>query len=281
MSRVKGPDDWFRLDYNMNLYRGCQHQCIYCDSRSDCYQIEDFNGEILVKSNALELLPRELASKRRKGVIGFGSMNDPYMPLEMDKGLVRGALELIALHGFGVHIITKSALVLRDIDLLQEISRVYASVSLSISTADDRIAKRLEPGASYVSERLAAMKTLREAGITAGVTMMPVLPFIGDTEENIKAIVELSREHKASYILPAIAVTLRGRQKAYYYQKLDLLFPGLKENYIRQFRNGDYHCTSPNAERLYELFSKLVDQYRIPTKMPKYHQEQEQQLAMF
>jgi DNA repair photolyase len=152
LARVKGRDDWFGLYYNMNLYRGCQHQCIYCDSRSECYQIEDFNHDVLVKANAIDLLRRELPGKRVIGTIGTGSMNDPYMPLEADVRLTRRALEIIAGSGFPVHIITKSDLVLRDVDLLEEIShKAYAAVTFTITTADDALSKRIEPGAPVSS----------------------------------------------------------------------------------------------------------------------------------
>ena len=138
LARVKGPDDCFGLYYNLNLYRGCQHQCIYCDSRSECYQIEDFDHDVLIKVNAIELLRRELAGKRVIGTIGTGSMNDPYMPLEAEVRLTRRALEAIAAFGFPVHVITKSDLVLRDIDLLEEIGRkTYAAVTFTVTTADD------------------------------------------------------------------------------------------------------------------------------------------------
>src|SRR5512136_1944557 len=143
LSSARQPDPWFGLKYTMNLYRGCQHQCIYCDSRSECYQIENFNQDVLVKVNAIELLQRELAGKRVIGTIGTGSMNDPYMPLEAEVQLTRHALEVIAGSGFPVHVITKSDLVLRDIDLLEEINRKsYAAVTFTVTTADDSLSRR-------------------------------------------------------------------------------------------------------------------------------------------
>jgi len=159
LNPVKQPDDWFGLKYNMNLYRGCQHQCIYCDSRSECYQIENFS-DVLVKVNAIDLLRDELSRKRVKGTIGTGSMNDPYMPLEAKRNLTGQALQVIAEYHFPVHIVTKSDLVLKDLDTLHEINRVYAAVSFTITTTDDQLGKKLEPGAPRVSERLAAMKIL-------------------------------------------------------------------------------------------------------------------------
>ncbi len=267
IGRVKGPDDWFGLYYNMNLYRGCQHQCIYCDSRSECYQIEDFNHDVLIKANAIELLSRELRGKRVVGTIGTGSMNDPYMPLEADVRLTRRALEVIAEFGFPVHVITKSDLVLRDIDLLEKISHTtYAAVTFTITTADDALSKRLEPGAPVSSRRLAALQVLRQRGILAGITLMPVLPFIEDTEENIRAIVGLGQAAGSTYILPAFGMTLRDRQRAYYYGKLDQLFPGLRVRYEKAFGER-YSAPARNARQLEQVFSALCKQSGISTKM--------------
>ena len=173
LNHVKQPDTWFGLKYNMNLYRGCQHQCIYCDSRSECYRIEDFS-RIEVKINALELLEDTLPRKRMIGTIGFGSMNDPYMPIEKKYRLTGGALEIINHHGFPVHILTKSDLVLRDLETLKNISQVYAAVSFTITTADDQLARIIEPGAPPPSARFNAIKELAEEGILTGLTMMPI-----------------------------------------------------------------------------------------------------------
>jgi len=201
LNHVKQPDTYFGLKYNMNLYRGCQHQCIYCDSRSTCYQIENF-ADIRIKANAIELLEDVLPRKRVRGTIGTGSMNDPYMPIEAKVNLTSRALEVIARNGFPVHIITKSDLVVRDLETLKEINKAYAAVSFTITTSDDELAKKLEPGAPTTSARLEAIKTLSDAGILTGVTMQPILPFIEDTPENISSIVELAHQNGASYILP-------------------------------------------------------------------------------
>lgn len=267
LARVKGPDDWFGLYYNMNLYRGCQHQCIYCDSRSECYQIEDFDHEVLVKANAVELLRRELASKRIVGVIGTGSMNDPYMPLEAETRLTRRALEVIAEAGFPVHIITKSDLVLRDLDLLERIARVYAAVTFTVTTADDDLSRRLEPGAPVSSRRIAALRTLSGRGLLTGVAMMPLLPFIEDDEENVRRIVILAGEAGAKYILPAFGMTLRDRQRAYYYSKLDRLFPGLRERYVQAF-GGRYSAPARDRERLRRAFDEARREYNLAPRMP-------------
>jgi len=268
LSSARRPDPWFGIQYTMNLYRGCQHQCIYCDSRSECYQIENFS-DILVKANAIDLLRKELARKRIRGAIGTGSMNDPYMPLEAKLNLTRRALKVIAEFRFPVHVITKSALVLRDVEVLREISREYAAVSFTVTTADDALGKKLEPGASLVSERFKAMQALASNGILTGVTMMPILPFIEDTEDNIAQIVTRARECGAAYILPAFGMTLRDRQREYYYDQLDKLFPGLRRKYKERF--GDrYSCSVPNAAKLDKFFRELCSRYGIATRMPTY-----------
>ncbi len=280
LSHVKQPDTWFGLRYNMNLYRGCQHRCIYCDSRSECYQIEDFDGEILVKTNALKLLREELASKRVKGVIGLGSMNDPFMPVEANLNLNGRALAIIAEFRFPVHIITKSDLVLKDLDTLCQINEVYASVSFTITTADDALAAKVEPFSPRPSARLAAMRTLAGHGIQTGVTLMPVLPFIEDTEENIAGIVTQAADAGASYIIASMGMSLRDRQRAYYYRQLDRLFPGLRARYERTY--GDcYSCQVPNAAALYEYLGTLCAQHNIATRLPLYAPQTLQQLTMF
>ena len=279
MAHVKQPDDWFGLKYNMNLYRGCQHQCIYCDSRSECYRIENF-GDVLVKVNAIELLRKELASKRVKGTVGTGSMNDPYMPAETKFNLTGQALEIIAEFGFPVHIITKSDLVLKDLKTLRRINRVHASVCFSVTTADDGLAKKLEPGASLVSERFKAMETLTAHGINTGVAMMPILPFIEDNEENIAEIVRLTHAHGGTFIIPWFGMSLRDRQRAYYYEQLDRLFPGLRRKYERRF--GDrYSCPANNADQLAKVFNQSCAQLGIATQVKRYRPKTATQLNLF
>jgi DNA repair photolyase len=267
LATVKQPDELFGLKYNMNLYRGCQHQCIYCDSRSLCYGIENFQ-DILVKINGIELLKKELAHKRVKGTIGTGSMHDPYMPIEKQYRLTGQALELMAQFGFGVHVITKSDLVVRDVDLLCAVGRVHASVSFSISTTDDGLSRKIEPGAPPVSARFAAMQFLAQRGVQVGVTLMPVLPFIEDTPENIQAVVERAAASGARYIVPWFGMSQRDRQREYYHAQLDRLFPGLREKYVCAF--GDrYGCPARGAARLGALFQTLCSQYGIATHVPQ------------
>lgn len=271
LAAVPQPEPLFGLRYNMNLYRGCQHQCIYCDSRSECYQIEDF-ADVLVKVNAIDLLRKELKSKRVRGTIGTGSMSDPYIPIEAQYKLTGKALEVIAEHRFPIHMITKSDGVIRDLHLLQEISKVYTAVSFTITTTDDDLARKVEPGAPPPSARLKAMQALSATGVYTGVTMMPILPYIEDTEDNIAAIVRLAHEHGASYIIPWFGMTMRDRQRAYYYDKLDKLFPGLRAQYERRYGER-YECAVSNAARLGQVFAELCAQYGLAGQMQHYTPE--------
>jgi DNA repair photolyase len=278
LSRVRQPDPWFGLMYVMNLYRGCQHQCIYCDSRSECYGIEDF-ADIAVKANALELLERELRRKRRKGTVGTGAMNDPYMPVERTARLTGRALHILAAHGFPVHVMTKSDLVLRDTDVLQEIGRVYAAVTFTVTTADDDLGRVLEPGAPPVSRRIAALRRLADAGILTGVAMMPVLPFLEDSQENVLAIARLASEAGARFILPSFGVTLRDRQREHFYRQLDISFPGLRRKY-EQCYGDQYGCPVPDAAQLESVFHETCGQLGLATRMPVYTPPPDAQLPL-
>ena len=169
-------DEWFGLDYNMNLYRGCAHGCIYCDSRSECYRIDGFD-QVRAKFDALSILRRELRSRRVRGIVGVGAMSDTYNPFECTLQVTRGALELIEEFGFGVSVDTKSTLVTRDIDLLQTIGAAGGAIAkITITTADDHLARLIEPHAPLPSERFAALAELAEAGVFCGVLFTPTLP---------------------------------------------------------------------------------------------------------
>jgi len=239
----------------MNIYRGCSHGCIYCDSRSDCYGVNGFD-EIAVKENALEIIEKELRSKIKKGIIGTGAMSDPYNPLEAQYNLTENALKLIHRYGFGVNITTKSDLVTRDIGLLKQIStHSPAGVGITITSANDDLSVKIEPSAPPSSRRFAAIKRLAENNIYAGILMMPVLPFISDSPENILSIVSLASENGAKFIFPGFGMTLRAGQREYYYQSLDILYPGLKERYMQTF-GASYECVLPWYSKLKKLFSE-------------------------
>ena len=276
LSKLQREDTWFGITYNMNLYRGCQHGCIYCDTRSECYGINDISM-ISIKKNALDLLAKELPKKRKRATIGTGSMNDPYMPIEQEFQLTRKALQIIANEKFPVHIITKSNLVERDADILQDISKTYVAVSFTITTADDSVSKKIEPHAPTTLERFKAMKSLAKKGIYTGVTLMPILPFINDTKENIATIIKQAQESGASYILPMFGLTLRKGSREYFYNSLDYHFAGIKEKY-QSFFNEQYECFSPNYKVLNATFEELCSKLGIGKRMqfykPKVYQQQ-------
>ena len=280
LSSTAHPDTIFGCRYTMNLYRGCQHHCIYCDSRSECYGIDRFDEQVLVKANAIDLLRDELSRKRIKGPISLGSMNDPFMPLEAKLNLTRRALAVIAEFRFPVHIITKSALVLKDLAILRQIACTYASVSFTITTTDDDLAAKIEPGASRPSARLRAMRILADHGIQTGTTMMPILPFIEDTEKNIESIVAQTASAGGTYIIPWFGMTNRNRQRAYYYAQLDKHFPGIRQQYERTFGNR-YHCESPRAPKLWQVFEEACRRHGIAARIPLYPPQTATQLALF
>jgi DNA repair photolyase len=266
VSGYSDSNSWFGINYNMYIYKGCCHGCIYCDSRSECYGVEDFD-RVRAKKDALAIIERELKSKRRKGVVGSGAMSDPYNPFEKEYNLTRGALELIYRYGFGASITTKSDLILRDIDILKDISKYSpVLVKLTITAADDLLCSKIEPYASLSSDRFKAIRKLSEEGIFAGILLMPVLPFIEDTEDNILGIIELAHQSGAKFIYADFGVTLRQNQREWYYNKLDQLFPSIKEKYIKRYGNS-YECPSPKAKELRSLFKSKCDEYGIIYKM--------------
>ena len=259
-------NSWFGNNYNMNIYKGCSHGCIYCDSRSQCYGVENFD-QVRAKENALAIIERELKSKRKKGVVGTGAMSDPYNPFEKEHRLTRGALELINRFGFGVAIATKSDLIVRDLDILKQISK-HSSVlvKITVTAADDCLCGKIEPNAAVSSRRFKAIKKLSQEGIFTGVLLMPVLPFIEDTADNIREIIELAYQSGAKFIYPAFGVTLRQNQREWYYKKLDEIFPSVKEKYM-QIYGLSYECQSLKAKELWGLFQEQCNEYGIIYKM--------------
>ncbi len=247
-------------DNGMNLYRGCSHGCIYCDSRSKCYQMDHSFEDIEVKENALELLEKALRSKRKRCMIGTGAMTDPYLPLEGKLGMTRRALELIYAHGFGVAVQTKSTLILRDLELLADIHhRSKAVVQMTLTTQDDGLCRILEPNVAVTSQRVAALRAFRDAGVPTVVWLSPILPYINDTRENVEGILESCIEAGVRGILCFnMGLTLRDGNREYFYAQLDRHFPGMKQRYIRQF-GGRYECTSPHNGELMRLFHSTCE----------------------
>ena len=240
---------------NMNIYRGCTHGCIYCDSRSVCYNINHPFEDVMVKKNAPQLLEMALKSKKKKMMIGTGSMADPYMHCERDLYYTRKCLEIADKYEFGFTLITKSDLVLRDIDLLKSINdKTKAVVQMTLTTADEKLCSILEPNVATTKQRFEALLKLKEAGIPTVVWLTPILPFINDTEENIRAILDMCIQAGVKGVICFdMGLTLRQGNREYFYEKLDQHFPEMKERYIKQFGN-DYICNSPHNPQLMALF---------------------------
>ncbi len=242
----------------MNIYRGCTHGCIYCDSRSKCYGLTHEFEDIEVKINAPQLLEKALKSKRKKCMIGTGAMCDPYLHIEENLKLTRKCLELIDQYEYGVAVQTKSTRVLRDMDLLKSINdKTKAVVQMTMTTYDETLCKILEPNVSTTKERFETLLQFKEAGIPTVAWLTPILPFINDTEENIRGILEYCVEAGVKGIICfGMGVTLRDGDREYFYKALDKHFPGIKNKYIRTYGNA-YDIPSPNNEKLLEIFKEV------------------------
>ncbi len=239
----------------MNLYRGCTHGCIYCDARSTCYQMKHDFEDIEVKQNAAMILESQLLKKRRPSMISTGAMCDPYIPLEDELRLTRQCLELVERHCFGLAIQTKSARILRDLDLLKSINaKTKCVVQMTLTTYDESLCRIIEPNVSTTAQRFSALEAFRDAGIPIVVWLSPILPFINDTEENLLGILDCCIRTKVRGIICfGFGLTLREGNREYFYTKLDEHFPGMKQKYIHTFGNA-YECNSPNNTRLCEIF---------------------------
>ncbi|MDD4508638.1 MAG: radical SAM protein [Eubacteriaceae bacterium] len=248
----------------MNLYRGCSHGCIYCDSRSTCYHMDHDFEDIEVKANAIERLEQSLKRKRKKCMIGTGAMTDPYIPLERQIGNVRKALHVIDAYGFGFTVITKSAQVLRDLDLLKKINdKTKCVVQMTLTTYDEALCRKIEPRVSTTQERFVALKRLRDVGIPTVVWLCPILPFINDTQENIAGILDLCDQAGVYGIINfGMGLTLREGNREYFYRQLDRLFPGMKQKYIAMYGNR-YVLNSPRHAPLMQFFHESCDRYGI------------------
>ncbi len=248
----------------MNIYRGCQHGCIYCDSRSRCYQFTHGFEDIEVKQNAPGLLDQALRSKRRRCMIGTGSMSDPYMPLEREERLMRRCLEIIDRYEFGAAVITKSDLMLRDLDLLTSINgKAKAVVQMTMTTYDEQLCRILEPGVCTTGRRFETLCELRDSGIPTIVWLSPVLPYINDTRENLEGLLRYCAEAGVRGVICfGMGLTLREGSREYYYAALDRHFPGLKARYQKEF-GGEYIVNSPNSSALMRQFHDFCEKNGI------------------
>lgn len=254
----------------MNIYRGCQHGCIYCDSRSRCYQFTHDFEDIEVKQNAPVLLERALKSKRRRCMISTGSMSDPYMPLENELKLTRRCLELIRRYEFGASVITKSDGILRDLDLWEDISRrTKAVVQMTLTTFDESLCSVVEPNVCSTKRRYEVLKALQNREIPTVVWLSPILPFINDTQENLDGILHYCADAGVKGIICfGMGLTLREGNREYFYAALDRHFPGLKERYIRTYGSA-YTISSPREAALWERFDDFCGRYGIMNRPEK------------
>ena len=263
---------WHFADYKtilspkngMNLYRGCTHGCIYCDSRSACYQMKHDFEYIEVKRNAAEIFERQLRQRRTPCMISTGAMGDPYIHLEEKLGITRQCLEVIERLGFGLAIQTKSARIMRDIDLLYSINaKAKCVVQMTLTTFDEYLCRKLEPDVSTTAERLYVLETMRKAEIPTVVWMSPLLPFISDTEENLQGLLDYCiRAEVKGIITFGFGTTMREGSRDYFYKILDIHFPGMKQKYIEKYGNK-YECPSPNSGKLYRIFKKTCETHGI------------------
>ncbi|MCL2628231.1 MAG: radical SAM protein [Oscillospiraceae bacterium] len=272
----------------MNLYRGCSHGCIYCDSRSACYQINHDFEDIEIKRDAVKIFEAQLVRKRKPCMIGTGSMCDPYIHLEDDIKLTRQCLQLIDRYGFGLSILTKSARIMRDMDILKSINeKTKCIVQMTLTTLDEDLCKIIEPNVSTTAERFEVLEAMRDEGIPTVVWFDPILPFINDTEENLHGIMDYCIRAKVKGIVFfGFAMTLREGSREYFYAKLDEHFPWVKQQYIRTFGNS-YVCASPNDHRLTGIFKDICKKHEIMYKHDdvfKYSrtfEKKEQQMSLF
>lgn len=253
---------------NMNLFRGCTHGCIYCDSRSSCYQMDHDFEDIEIKEDALQILEDQLRRKRQPAMVGTGAMTDPYLHYEEKLEITKGSLELIEKYGFGVAILTKSDRILRDLPILQRINQqTKAVVQVTLTTYDDELCRKLEPRVSLTSERVKILQACQQAGIPTVVWLSPILPFINDTVENLRGILEICKETNVTGIVCfGFGMTLREGNREYFYQQLDRHFPGMKQRYQRAFGN-QYSCPSPNSKALMKVFREFCKEHRIMSNM--------------
>jgi DNA repair photolyase len=272
----------------MNIYRGCTHGCIYCDSRSKCYQMQHDFEDIEVKQGAPDMLEAELRKKRKRCMIGTGSMTDSYMPLEAKLQYTRKCLEIIDKYGFGLSIQTKSNLILRDLDLLKSINqKAKCVVQITLTTYDEKLCKILEPNVCTTKERFKVLKTMQENGIPTVVWLCPLLPFINDTEENLRGVLEYCIQAGVWGILNfGISVTLRDGDREYFYAALDRHFPGLKQKYHQKY-GYSYVVTSDNNDRIMKIFYEECERHGIVCKNDEiFHYmhtlpEKNEQLSLF
>lgn len=258
--------NYLAAEYNMNLYHGCPHGCIYCYARGAYWGIKEFD-RVRAKKDALKIVRDDLQRKVKPGIVSTGGMSDPYNPEEAEHKLTRNCLELLNAFEFGICVLTKSALVTRDIDVFQDIrEHSPVNVSVSITCAEDELSGKLEPGAPSSSRRFQAIEELSNNGIIAGVLLDPVMPYLTDTEENIREIVRRAKAHGARYVYASMSVTMEGVQREYFYEKAETVCPGIAARYRKSF-DQRYRCHSPKGKKLYAAYQEECDKQGLLSDM--------------
>lgn len=248
----------------MNIYRGCTHGCIYCDSRSACYQMKHNFEDIEIKRNAPEILEEQLKRRHKPCMISTGAMCDPYVHIEEKLLITRKCLELIEKYGFGLTIQTKSARILRDIDILKAINlNTKCVVQITLTTFNETLCSVIEPNVSTTAERYTVLEAMRDADIPTVVWIDPILPFINDTEENLRGLLDYCVRAKVRGIICfGFCTTMRDGSREYFYKKLDENFPGIKDQYIRTF-DESYECRSSNDIYLMDILLSECRKYSM------------------
>lgn len=257
-------EEFYAADYNLNLYRGCNHGCIYCDTRSECYRIDRFDT-VRVKKDCIPMLESELRQKKKPGIVSMGAASDPYNAPEEELQITRQALLLLRRYNFGVGIPTKGSLIARDADVLAKMGRAApVRVSFSITTVDDDLAALIEPGAPSSTKRFQAMGTLAQAGVFTGTWINPMLPFLTDSRENLRAVIAQTADSGGRFAVCHFGMTLRTGNREYFYATLDAQprFRGIKERYADAF-GLSYYCSAQSAETLYALFQEECERHGL------------------
>ena len=278
LRKHKKIDSWFVSRYGMNLYRGCTHDCIYCDGRAEKYQThKDFENKVVVKINALELLKKELTPSPRKKPLkpGFimigGGVGDSYQPIEKQYNLTRNVLKYLNTTNYPIHILTKSTLVKRDLDILKKINdKKRAIISFSFSSVDNKISKTFEPGVPSPSERLETIQLLKEEGFYCGMFLMPVIPFITDKPELIKESVKKAKESSVDFIIFGGMTLKNGRQKEYFYNTLKEKYPEKIIDYENIYKDDEYgSAIGSYYNSIQKTFSFFARHYKMPIRIPR------------
>jgi len=248
----------------MNISRGCTHGCIYCDSRSKCYHIDHDFEDVQIKSNAPLLLEDALKRKRNKCMIGTGAMSDPYINIPENLDNIRSCLKIIDKYDCGIAIQTKSDLILRDLEILKSINKkAKCIVQTTFTTFDEELCKKIESNVCSTKSRYEMLKVMQENGIQTIVWFCPFLPFLNDTEENLRGLLDYCVDAGVyGIIFWGIGMTLREGNREYYYQKLDEHFPGLKDVYHKKY-GYKYEVTSDNNDKLVKLLRETCDKRGI------------------